>query len=173
MRIYEEMFIVKSSTPEEEVDALIEQMKGVVTASGGTVEKADRWGTRRLAYRVQKQTEGLYVLMQFTAVATTVKELERRLRVADPIIKFITVRIDEKLKKIEKRKKLREKRAHRKPAPASAPALPTAEQMMAQGSGSMPGAPMPGAPAPGAPTVTPAVAVPAAPVSPAPAPEQE
>ena len=173
MRIYEEMFIVKSSTPEEEVDALIEQMKGVVTASGGTVEKADRWGTRRLAYRVQKQTEGLYVLMQFTALATTVKELERRLRVADPIIKFITVRIDEKLKKIEKRKKLREKRAHRKPAPAAAPAVPTAEQMMAQGSGSMPGAPMPGAPAPGAPTVTPAVAVPAAPVSPAPAPEKE
>ena len=61
-----------------------------------------RWGTRRLAYRVQKQTEGLYILMQFTAAATTVKELERRLRVADQVIKFITVRIDEKLKKIER-----------------------------------------------------------------------
>ena len=163
MRIYEELFIVKTSTPEEEVDALIEQMKGVVTATGGTVDKADRWGTRRLAYRVKKQTEGLYVLMQFTAASTTVKELERRLRVADPIIKFITVRIDEKLKKIEKRKKLREKRAHRKPAPAQAPALPTAEQMMAQGSGHMPGAPAPGAPAP-------AVPMPAAPVPAAPAP---
>ena len=155
MRIYEELFIVKASTPEEEVDALIEQMKGVVTANGGTIDKADRWGTRRLAYRVRKQSEGLYVLMQFTAAATTVRELERRLRVADQVIKFITVRIDEKLKKIDKRKKLREKRAHRKPAPASAPALPTAEQMMAQGSGAMPGAP--GAPVP-------AVPVPAAPV---------
>ena len=113
MRIYEELFIVKASTPEEEVDALIEQMKGVVTANGGTIDKADRWGTRRLAYRVRKQSEGLYVLMQFTAAATTVRELERRLRVADQVIKFITVRIDEKLKKIDKRKKLREKRAHR------------------------------------------------------------
>ena len=163
MRIYEELFIVKASTPEEEVDALIEQMKGVVTANGGTIDKADRWGTRRLAYRVQKQTEGLYVLMQFTAAATTVKELERRLRVADQVIKFITVRIDEKMKKIEKRKKLREKRAHRKPAPAAAPAMPTAEQMMAQGSGAMPGAPAPGAPAP-------AVPVPAAPAAAVPAP---
>jgi small subunit ribosomal protein S6 len=163
MRIYEELFIVKASTPEEEVDALIEQMKGVVTANGGTVDKADRWGMRRLAYRVDKQTEGLYVLMQFTAPASTVKELERRLRVLDTVIKFITVRIDEKLKKIEKRKKVREKRAHRKPAPAAAPALPTAEQMMAQGSGAMPGAPAPGAPAP-------AVPAPAAPVQAAPAP---
>ena len=161
MRIYEELFIVKASTPEEEVDALIEQMKGVVTANGGTIDKADRWGTRRLAYRVQKQSEGLYVLMQFTAAATTVKELERRLRVADQVIKFITVRIDEKLKKIEKRKKVREKRAHRKPAPVAAPALPTAEQMMAQGSGAMPGAPAPGAPAPAVPM--PAAAAPAAP----------
>ena len=161
MRIYEELFVVKTSTPEEEVDALIEQMKGVVTANGGTIDKADRWGTRRLAYRVQKQSEGLYVLMQFTAAATTVKELERRLRVADQVIKFITVRIDEKLKKIEKRKKVREKRAHCKPAPVAAPALPTAEQMMAQGSGAMPGAPAPGAPAPAVPM--PAAAAPAAP----------
>ena len=164
---------MKTSTPEEEVDALIEQMKGVVTANGGTIDKADRWGTRRLAYRVAKQTEGLYILMQFTAAANTVKELERRLRVADPIIKFITVRIDEKLKKIEKRKKLREKRAHRKPAPAAAPALPTAEQLMAQGSGAMPGAPAPGAPMPAAPApAVPAPAIPA-PAPTAPAAEKE
>jgi len=161
MRIYEELFIVKTSTPEEEVDALIEQMKGVVTANGGTVDKAERWGTRRLAYRVKKQGEGLYILMQFTAAANTVKELERRLRVADAIIKFITVRIDEKLKKIEKRKKLREKRAHRKPAPVAAPVMPTAEQLMAQGSGAVPGAPAPGAPMPAAPA--PAAPAPAAP----------
>ncbi len=170
MRIYEELFIVKSSTPEEEVDALIEQMKGVVTHAGGTIDKADRWGTRRLAYRVAKQSEGLYILMQFTAAASVVKELERRLRVADPVIKFITVRIDEKLKKIEKRKKIREKRAHRKPAPAAAPALPTAEQLMAQGSGAMPGAPAPGAPMPVVPT--PAAPAPAAPAA-APAAEKE
>ncbi len=72
---------------------------------------------RKLAYRVQKRNEGFYVLLQFTAKPETVKEVERRLRVSDLVMKFITVRIDEKLKKIEKRKKAREKRAARKPAP--------------------------------------------------------
>ena len=75
---------------------------------------------------------------------------ERRLRVADMVLKFITVRIDEKLKKIAKRKKDREKRAARKPAiPVPAPSLPSAEHIMA--GAAEPGAPRPGAPMPGAP----------------------
>ena len=74
-----------------------------------------------------KHNEGQYILIVFNAKADTVKELERRLRVSDMVIKFLTVRIDEKLKRIEKRKKAREKRAARKPAPqpqqAAMPAL--------------------------------------------------
>ncbi len=116
MRIYEELFIVKPDATDEEVDPLIEQLKGVVTHAGGTVEKTEKWGVRKLAYRVLKYNEGQYILLQFTAKPDTVKELERRLRVADLVVKFITVRIDEKLKRIEKRKKQREKRAARKPA---------------------------------------------------------
>jgi small subunit ribosomal protein S6 len=119
MRIYEELFIVKPDTPEEEADQFIEQMKSVVTGSGGAVDKVEKWGKRKLAYRIDKFREGAYVLFQFSAKPETVKEFERRLRVSDLVIKFLTVRIDQTLKRLDKRKKDREKRAHRKPAVAA------------------------------------------------------
>src|ERR1700730_15257577 len=128
MRVYEELFIVKPDAPEEEVDAYIGQPNELITNGKGTVDKADKWVTRKLAYRVQKYNEGVYVLLQFSSSPELVKEIERRMRVTDMVIKFITVRIDEKTKKIEKRKKQRDKRAARKPPPApmAAPAVPAA-----------------------------------------------
>ena len=171
MRIYENLFIVKPDATEEEIDHLIELMSGYVTKDGGTVDKVDKWGKRRLAYRVEKNREGFYVLMQFTAPATTVKEFERRLRVQDAVIKFLTVRIDETLKRVEKRKKEREKRAHRRPQPAAAQPSLAAQMMGTAGEGTAhaaPGAPVPAAPehpAPGAPVVTEAAAAPAAPTA--------
>jgi small subunit ribosomal protein S6 len=134
MRIYEELFIVKPDAPEEEIDQFIEQMKSVVTGSGGSVDKVDKWGKRRLAYRVDKYREGAYVLFQFNAAPETVKEFERRLRVSDLVIKFLTVRIDQTLKRLEKRTRDRDKRAHRKATTApSAPAQPSmAQQMMGE-----------------------------------------
>jgi small subunit ribosomal protein S6 len=147
MRIYEELFIVRPDATDEQVDPVIEQLKSVITSKGGTLDKADKWGMRRLAYRVEKFNEAQYILLQFTAEPGTVKEVERRLRVTDVVMKFITVRIDEKLKRIDKRKKAREKRAARKPAPAAAaPAPPAAPALPAESPGTMPGAP--GAPAP-------------------------
>src|SRR6266566_2459156 len=133
MRVYEELFIVKPDAPEEEVDAYIGQIKDLITNGNGTIDKADKWGTRKLAYRVQKYKEGIYILLQFSSSPELVKEVERRMRVTDMVIKFITVRIDEKTKKIEKRKKQRDKRAARRPAPPPmappaappAPALPS------------------------------------------------
>ena len=127
MRIYEELFIVKPDSPEEEIDQFIEQLKQMVISSGGAVDKLEKWGNRKLAYRVGKYLEGFYVLMQFTAAPEAVKELERRLRVSDQIIKFLTVRIDQTLKRLEKRKKQRDKRARRRPAPvapAGSPGVP-------------------------------------------------
>ena len=132
MRIYEEMFIVRPDAAEEEIDAYIEQVKQVIAGAGGTVDKAEKWGKRKLAYRVGKREEGFYVLLQFSSGPEAVKELERRLRVSDLVLKYLTVRIDEKMKRVEKRRKAREKRAARKPAPPMAsPGVPTAEQLMA------------------------------------------
>jgi small subunit ribosomal protein S6 len=157
MRIYENLFIVKPDATEEEIDHLVDQMSKHVTTAGGTIDKVDKWGKRRLAYRIDKHREGSYVLMQFTAEATVVKEFERRLRVQDSVIKFLTVRIDETLKRLDKRKKEREKRAHRRPQ-AAVPQPSLAQQMLggaAEGaSHPLPGAPIPAAPAhpaPGAP----------------------
>jgi small subunit ribosomal protein S6 len=144
MRIYEELFIAKPDAPDEEVDAFVEQMKTIVSNAGGTVDKVDRWGKRKLAYRVGKYREGAYVLFQFTSEAEAVKEFERRLRVSDLVIKFLTVRIDETLKRLDKRKKERDKRAHRKSTAGPAQPQPSvAQQMMGEG----PSAPaMPGLP---------------------------
>ncbi|MBK9169457.1 MAG: 30S ribosomal protein S6 [Bryobacterales bacterium] len=132
MRIYEELFIVKPDATEEEIDQIIEQLTGIITSAGGAVEKTEKWGRRRLAYRVQKLREGYYVLLQFNCGAEAIKEIERRLRVSDLVLKFITVRIDETLKRLEKRRKQREKRAARKSsgAPPAAPQVPVAEEML-------------------------------------------
>lgn len=132
MRIYEEMFIIRPDAAEEEVNAYVEQVKQVISGGGGTVDKVDQWGKRKLAYRVAKREEGIYVLVQFSSAPEVVKELERRLRVSDLVLKYLTVRIDEKMKRIDKRRKAREKRASRKPAPTvTGPGAPTAEQLMA------------------------------------------
>jgi small subunit ribosomal protein S6 len=155
MRVYEELFIVRPDAPEEEVDAYIGQLKELITNGKGTVEKADKWGTRKLAYRVSKYNEGVYVLFQFSSSPELVKEIERRMRVTDMVIKFITVRIDEKTKKIEKRKKQRDKRAARRPPPP-----PMASPMQPAGSSSPAGPASPAMPA------APAVPVPAAPAAP-------
>ncbi len=130
MRIYEELFIARPDATEEEIDGFVEQLTTTVTTTGGTVDKVEKWGKRRLAYRVEKHKEGSYVLMQFSAGPESVKEFERRLRVSDLIIKFLTVRIDETLKRLDKRKKVREKRAHRKATAAPAAPQPTVAQQM-------------------------------------------
>jgi small subunit ribosomal protein S6 len=144
-RIYEELFIIKPDVPDEEADAFVEQLRTQLTASGATVDKVDKWGKRRLAYRVEKYREGAYVLFQFTAGPELVREFERRLRVADPVLKFLTVRIDQTLKRLDKRKKERDKRAAKRAAAAPpavpAPAQPSLAQQMTESPATMPGVP--------------------------------
>ena len=142
-RIYEELFIIKPDTPDEDADHFVETLKTQLTAAGATVDKVDKWGKRKLAYKVDKYREGAYVLLQFTAGPETVHELERRLRVSDLVLKFITVRIDETLKRLEKRKKIRDKRAAKRasqPQTAPAPAVP-AEPKFSEAPAAMPGLP--------------------------------
>jgi len=131
MRIYEELFIIKPDAPEEEVDKFVEQLRTQLTTAGATVDKVEKWGKRRLAYKVDKYREGSYVLFQITCEPQGVKELERRLRVSDVVLKYLTVRIDETLKRLEKRKKDRDKRAAKRAA--AAPASPAPAQPMAPG----------------------------------------
>ena len=122
MRSYEIMFIVNPNVPEEEIDKINSQLEGIITSGGGTIEKIEKMGKRRLAYDVDKHREGFYVLFVIAANGDIIKECERRLRVMDAVIKYITVRTDEDARRFEKIKNFRQKRAARrgsgrKPAP--------------------------------------------------------
>jgi len=118
-RTYEIMFIVRPDVEEAEQDKLIETFSGYVTSGGGTIKSTEKMGRRRLAYTVRKFNDGFYVLLIVEAPAALVTELERRLRVQESVIKFITVRMDEEDKRVAKIKKHRD--AHVKRS-----ALPTA-----------------------------------------------
>lgn len=118
-RAYEVMFIVRPDLTEEEVDKLLATLQTHVTNAGGTVENVEKMGKRRLAYLVKKFQEGLYVLFTLNADGKAVHELERRMRVTEPVIKFITVRMDEERQRLEKIRKLRASRAKRPPAEAA------------------------------------------------------
>ena len=94
----------------------------------------NKWGRKRMAYRVQKLREGYFVYMVIrSSHGEVVKELERRLKVSDPVIKYLTVRLDEELKRQDKLKRHRERRAARRPRKTvpAAPAMPGAEQTAA------------------------------------------
>ena len=130
MRNYEIIFIVRPDATEEDVEKLISQMEGVVTGTGGKLEKVEKMGRRRLAYRVAKQREGIYILFRVQGSGDTVKEFERRLKVMDTVIKYMTVRIDEELERAEKFKALRSKQESKKRR--SKPAAPPAPQPAAE-----------------------------------------
>jgi small subunit ribosomal protein S6 len=106
-RVYEVMFIVRPDVAEEDVDKLIAGFSATVTGGGGTVKTVEKMGRRKLAYLVRKFNDGNYVLLTIEANGAVVLELERRLRVTEPVIKFITVRIDEEEKRLAKVKALR------------------------------------------------------------------
>jgi len=105
-RVYEVMFIVRPDVVEEEIDKLIAGFSTTVTNGNGVVKSVEKMGRRKLAYIVRKSTDGFYVLMTIEADGATELELKRRLRVSEPIIKFIVVRTDEEEKRLAKVKAL-------------------------------------------------------------------
>src|SRR5262244_4612131 len=118
-RIYELMFIVRPDMPEEDQDKLISTLETAATSAGGTVKGVEKMGKRRLAYTVRRFHDGLYILLTVEGAGALIHELERRLRVSEPVIKFLTVRIDEEQKRLEKIKQIREARRKATPVPAT------------------------------------------------------
>ena len=103
-RTYEILFIADPNLGEPEVDALAAQVQGFVEKDGGRLQKMEKWGKKRLAYDVRRHREGYYVLLVVEGTGAMVKEVERRIKVTDGIIRFLTVRVDEELRKAERRK---------------------------------------------------------------------
>ena len=132
-RLYDLIFIVRPATPEDEIKKVLSAVEHTCAEKGGKIEKAEQWGTRKLAYRVDKHREGIYFYQQIrTAHSELIAELERRLRVQDVVIKYLTVRLDEDLKRQKKLVHKRDLRAARRPRrTAPAPVPPAPEQAAA------------------------------------------
>lgn len=118
-RTYELMFIVRPDMVDEDQDKLISTLETAVSSSGGLVKSVEKMGKRRLAYTVRRFHDGLYILLTVEGSGGLVHELERRLRVSEPVIKFITVRIDQEQKRLDKIKAIKEARRKAPPAPVT------------------------------------------------------
>jgi len=116
-RTYELMFIVRPDMAEEDQDKLISTLESAVSSSAGTVRSVEKMGKRRLAYIVRRFREGIYILLTVEGAGGLIHELERRLRVSEPVIKFLTVRIDEEQKRLDKIKAIRDARRKTSAAP--------------------------------------------------------
>jgi small subunit ribosomal protein S6 len=119
-RTYEVMFIVDSKTSDEDITRLNENLLQVITDQGGTVTKQENMGRRQLAYPIGRQTEGHYVLFEVDGSGREIAELERRMRVNDQVIRYITVRVDEDRRRAEKFKAKRARKASKRPSSGNA-----------------------------------------------------
>lgn len=132
-RVYEVLFIVDPDTSEEDSTRLVESLQRTVTDLGGAITKTEHMGRRQLAYRVGRQDQGNYVLFEIEGTGREIAELERRMRVMDQVIRYLTVRVDEDRQRAEKLKERRTRRAARRPASgrrggAAAAMAPAAEE---------------------------------------------
>ncbi len=131
-RIYEVMFVVRPDLTEEDQEKLLSTLETQIGNAGGTIKSVDKWGKRRLAYEVRNFTDGMYFLITLEGEGALIKEVERRLRVTEQVIKFITVRVDEEQKRLAKVKAIRDKHVRGKgtraaeAAAAEPPAAPAA-----------------------------------------------
>lgn len=113
-RVYEVMFIVDPDTGEEDIARLSTGLAQIVTDQGGTVTKNEDMGRRTLAYPIERKTEGHYVLFEIEGTGHEIAELERRMRVNDQVMRYITVRVDEDRQRAEKFKAKRARRASKR-----------------------------------------------------------
>jgi small subunit ribosomal protein S6 len=113
-RTYEVMYIIDPDTAEDRITKLNDAVGKLIEKEGGKVILMDNKGRRQLAYPIQKKTEGHYVLFEIEGTGQEIAELERRMRVNDMIMRYITVRVDEDRKKADKMKAKRDKRTARR-----------------------------------------------------------
>ncbi|HOD32118.1 MAG TPA: 30S ribosomal protein S6 [Holophaga sp.] len=114
MRRYETIFIASPTLTDEQVDELVKYFEGIIAEQGGELLKNEKWGRKKLAYEVEKFSEGFYTLYEYTAGPTLVAELERRFRNHDAVIRFLSVRMDEDAKAGDRQKQRFERESKRK-----------------------------------------------------------
>ena len=117
-RVYEVVFIIDPDTPEDESARLVENLQNIVTEQGGSFARSESMGRRNLAYRIGRKTEGNYWLFEIEGSGSEIAELERRMRVADAVMRYLTVRVDEERQRAEKLKERRARKASKRPGAA-------------------------------------------------------
>jgi small subunit ribosomal protein S6 len=115
-RIYEVVFIIDPATGEEDSTRLVENLQKIVTDQGGAITKSESMGRRALAYRIGRNTEGHFMLFEIEGTGGEIAELERRMRVSDQVMRYLTVRVDEDRRRAEKLKERRTRKASKRPA---------------------------------------------------------
>lgn len=145
MRRYETIFITYADLPEEDINGLVARYSAIITDRQGIVVKIDKWGKRKLAYEINKQPRGFYVLMDFAGTAAIVTELERNLRISDQILKYMTVKIRDTVNLQDLEEEMNPRVVEEKVEPTSAPdqeeitAIPeNTEASLATGEGEAP-----------------------------------
>lgn len=113
-RIYEIVLIVDTDIPDDEYARLRENLQQIITDQGGTVTKSEDMGRRTLAYPIGRKTDGNYLLLEVEGTGREIAELERRMRVNDRVIRYITVRVDEDRRRAEKFKAKRARKASKR-----------------------------------------------------------
>jgi small subunit ribosomal protein S6 len=118
-RIYEVVFIIDPATGEEDSTRLIENLQKIVTDQGGAITKSESMGRRQLAYRIGRNTEGHFMLFEIEGTGGEIAELERRMRVSDQVMRYLTVRVDEDRRRADKFKERRIRKASKRPEKGS------------------------------------------------------
>ena len=113
-RQYELVYILPADTTDQQVAELHEQVEGVVSRLSGRIEKTETWGRRKLAYEIAHQKDGVYVLDVINGSGELMKELDRRLRVMDQVIRHLIVRVDEEKKVVERTRTKRQAESERR-----------------------------------------------------------
>src|SRR6185295_6245241 len=113
-RTYEVMYIVDPDASDENIGKLNETIGQLIEKEGGTIVRIDDVGRRKMAYPIKKKTEGYYVLYEIEGSGQEIAELERRMRVNDMIVRFVTVRVDEDRKKADKIQAKRDRRSSKR-----------------------------------------------------------
>lgn len=107
MRTYEALYIVRPDAKDDEIQTIAKDVEGMVTSSGGTIVRSEIWGKRRLAYEVERFTEGVYILLRFQSPASFVKKLAEYFRLSEQVIRDLIVYFDEKTLRLEEEQKRR------------------------------------------------------------------
>src|SRR5262244_4492410 len=113
-RQYELVYILPPETTDEQAGELHQQIEGVVSKMHGTIEKTENWGRKRLAYEIARHKEGVYVLEVINGSGELMKELDRRLKVVDQVIRHMIVRVDEEKKVVERTRSKRQSESERR-----------------------------------------------------------